>query len=181
MPPSLRMAYLKKHAIVHQYSVCEMEKRLSLLEYNKLISGRSGSQVPTQYKAMLPDAEQRHLHQIREFYYKQRECLSAFQYVQHQRIEKNNKRWVHRSDLSTTFFPSFFFFRWFNLPAVMHSKKFRLINDSQFSGQCHGCPPWAGRMHCNRWTKISKRWIRVRCSQISYLPICRCNTSNHLI
>lgn len=87
------MAYLKKHAIVHQYSVSEMEKRLSLLEYNKLLSGRAGSQVPTQYKApMLPDAEQRHLHQIREFYYQQRECLSAFQFVQHQRLEKTTKR-----------------------------------------------------------------------------------------
>lgn len=87
------MAYLKKHAIVHQYSVCEMEKRLNLLEYNKLISGRSGSQMPTQYKSMLSDtAEQRHLHQIRELYYQQRECLSAFQFVQHQRIEKGNKR-----------------------------------------------------------------------------------------
>lgn len=85
------MAYLKKHAIVHQYSVCEMEKRLSLLEYNKLMSGRGGSQVAAPYKTLMPDAEQRHLHQIREFYYKQRECLSAFQYVQHQRIEKINK------------------------------------------------------------------------------------------
>lgn len=69
-----------------------MEK--SLLEYNKLISGRSSSQVSTQYKSILPDAEQRHLHQIREFYYQQRECLSAFQLVQHQRIEKNNKWYV---------------------------------------------------------------------------------------
>lgn len=91
----LRMAYLKKHAIVHQYSVCEMEKRLSLLEYNKLLTGRPGSQVTSQYKTpiapMLPDAEQRQLHQIREFYYQQRECLSAFQFVQHQRSDKANK------------------------------------------------------------------------------------------
>lgn len=86
------MAYLKKHAIVHQYSMCEMEKRLSLLEYNKLISGRNNSQVPSPFKTMLPDAEQRHLHHIREFYYQQRECLSAFQFVQHQRLEKTNKR-----------------------------------------------------------------------------------------
>lgn len=87
------MAYLKKHAIVHQYSVCEIEKRLSLLEYNKLLSARAGSQISTQYKTpMLPDAEQRHLHQIRELYYQQRECLSAFQFVQHQRLEKTNKR-----------------------------------------------------------------------------------------
>lgn len=88
------MAYLKKHAIVHQYSMCEMEKRLSLLEYNKLIAGRSGAQVPAPFKTMLPDAEQRHLHQIRELYYQQRECLSAFQFVQHQRLEKSNKRCV---------------------------------------------------------------------------------------
>ncbi|XP_055314837.1 zinc finger protein 197 isoform X2 [Sitodiplosis mosellana] len=94
-----RMAYLKKHAIVHQYSVCEMEKRLNLLEYNKLISGRSGSQMPTQYKTMLPDtAEQRHLHQIRELYYQQRECLSAFQFVQHQRMEKGNKSDPYQKD-----------------------------------------------------------------------------------
>lgn len=97
---SFRMAYLKKHAIVHQYSICEMEKRLSLLEYNKLISNRNGAHVAaaaaaaaaTSFKTMLPDAEQRHLHQIREFYYQQQECLSAFQYVQHHRFEKNNKR-----------------------------------------------------------------------------------------
>lgn len=90
------MAYLKKHAIVHQYSVCEMEKRLNLLDYNKLISGPNGSaHVTVPFKSVLPDAEQRHLHQIREFYYQQRECLSAFQFVQHQRFEKQmNKRYA---------------------------------------------------------------------------------------
>ncbi|XP_031630469.1 zinc finger protein 805 isoform X2 [Contarinia nasturtii] len=93
-----RMAYLKKHAIVHQYSVCEMEKRLNFLEYNKLITGRNAAQMPTQYKTMLPDVEQRHLHQIRELYYQQRECLSAFQFVQHQRIEKNNKSDSYQKD-----------------------------------------------------------------------------------
>lgn len=90
------MAYLKKHTIVHQYAVCEMEKKLNLLEYNKFVSGRSGSQLP--FKSILPDAEQHHLHQIREFYYQQRECLSAFQLVQHQRLEKNHKRYALKCD-----------------------------------------------------------------------------------
>lgn len=86
------MAYLKKHAIVHQYSVSEVEKRLGLQEYSALISNKDASQVAAQFKTMLPDMEQHHLHQIRELYYQQRECLSAFQFVQHQTIGKSIKK-----------------------------------------------------------------------------------------
>lgn len=93
------MAYLKKHAIIHQYSVREMGKRLNLLEYNKLLSGPNGSvHVAPPFKSVLPEAEQHHLNQIREFYYQQRECFSAFQFVQHQRLEKQmNKRYELQS------------------------------------------------------------------------------------
>lgn len=86
------MAYLKKHAIVHQYPVCEVEKRLGLHEYNALISNKETSQVATQFKTMIPDMEKHHLHQIRELYYQQRECLSAFQFVQHHAIGKGIKK-----------------------------------------------------------------------------------------
>lgn len=87
-----RMAYLKKHAIVHQYSVCDVEKRLGLHDYSGLISNKDASHVANQFKTMLPEMEQHHLHQIRELYYQQRECLSAFQFVQNQTFEKTLKK-----------------------------------------------------------------------------------------
>lgn len=87
------MGYLKKHAIVHQYSVFEVEKRLGIHEYNtNEVSNKDVSSVASQCKALLPDMEQHHLHQIRELYYQQRECLSAFQFVQHHTFGKNTKR-----------------------------------------------------------------------------------------
>lgn len=86
------MAYLKKHAIVHQYSVFEVEKHLGIHEYNSLVLNKDVSSVASQFKAMLPDMEQHHLHKIRELYYQQRECLSAFQFVQHHTFGKNTKR-----------------------------------------------------------------------------------------
>lgn len=150
------MAYLKKHAIVHQYSMCEMEKRLSLLEYNKLIAGRSGAQVPVPFKTMLPDAEQRHLHQIRELYYQQRECLSAFQFVQHQRLEKSNKRCVSWKNLVITkqsvFIHCFHSILWI----VIYTRRiiWHRINDNKFFGPCRDYRRWTGHkpwIHCSRW------------------------------
>lgn len=87
------MTYLKKHAIVHQYPVSEMENQLiNLPDYHTSMPTRNSSQVPSSFMAMIPDIEQRQLYRIREFYYQQRERLSAFQYVQQQTIEKFNKR-----------------------------------------------------------------------------------------
>lgn len=81
------MAYLRKHTIVHQYSVCEMERQLKLYDYDA--TAKNSSQVPV---PLLPDIEQRRLHQIREIYYQQRECLSAYQFVQHQSTDDKNKK-----------------------------------------------------------------------------------------
>lgn len=92
------MTYLKKHANVHQYPVNEMDTQLlNLSDYNastmRNCSQVISSQVPSSLMAMIPDIERRQLNRIREFYYQQRERLSAFQFVQQQTIDKMNKRY----------------------------------------------------------------------------------------
>lgn len=85
------MAYLKKHMIVHQYPVCDMERQLKIYEYDGVT--KNPSQVPVSYKPILPELDQRRLHHIREIYYQQRECLSAYQLMHHRSVEDNNKRY----------------------------------------------------------------------------------------
>lgn len=82
--------------IVHQYSMCDMERQLKFYEYDAV--AKNVSQVPVSYKPILPDIDERRLHHIREIYYQQRqECLSAYQLMQNRTTsattsDENNKR-----------------------------------------------------------------------------------------
>lgn len=80
--------------IVHQYAVCDMERQMKLYDYEG-VSKSVVSQVPVPYKPLLPEIDQRRLHHIRELYYQQHECLSAYQLMQHRHTaDENAKRYL---------------------------------------------------------------------------------------
>lgn len=91
------MAYLKKHAIVHQMTQTSVDSHfidgpMPMGHFSNHVPIRNYPQIAGHFTAMFPEIDKRHFNKLREFYFQQSERMSAFQYVRNNELHKFNKK-----------------------------------------------------------------------------------------
>lgn len=90
------MAYLKKHALVHQFGgdtaggSYHDVTTIPPMPFH-MPSMRNYAPIPGPFSAMFPELDKSHINKLREFYFQQNERMSAFQYVRNNALENFNK------------------------------------------------------------------------------------------